>query len=237
MLSQLKTSLASLSTALHGTFPPLSSLTTPPERLFSWRTYDHVQPSHSSSCSSPPPSSSSPTPSYRMHVRESVFTESQDSQDAQCVVLLHGVVVSGTYMLPLGDCLAPYYRVFIPDLPGYGRSAASLPLHSRSLSVIETADVVAGWLEQAGLVSAGKRPPHFVGNSMGCQIVAELARRYPSYVSAGVLQGPTKGSKQEYSVMQVLRWLWSGRNERVGQTQSHSPLFASTVRSPHPSGE
>ena len=40
------------------------------------------------------------------------------------VVLVHGYGVSGTYMLLLARALAPSCSVFVPDLPGQGRSAA-----------------------------------------------------------------------------------------------------------------
>ena len=36
------------------------------------------------------------------------------------VVLLHGYGVSGAYMLPLAESLAPSFSVLVPDLPGFG---------------------------------------------------------------------------------------------------------------------
>ena len=38
------------------------------------------------------------------------------------VVLVHGFGVSGRYMLPLAEALARWFSVFVPELPGNGRS-------------------------------------------------------------------------------------------------------------------
>ena len=37
-------------------------------------------------------------------------------------VLVHGVGVSGRYMLPVARVLARDHSVYVPDLPGYGKS-------------------------------------------------------------------------------------------------------------------
>jgi 2-hydroxy-6-oxonona-2,4-dienedioate hydrolase len=43
--------------------------------------------------------------------------------DTPVVVLVHGLSVSSGYMVPIAQYLAPYYRVYAPDLPGFGKSA------------------------------------------------------------------------------------------------------------------
>ena len=83
------------------------------------------------------------------------------------VVLLHGYGVSGTYMLPLARSLAPSFSVFVPDLPGFGRSEHPLT----PLGIADLASALADLLDAAGL-----QCPAFVANSMGCQ-VAYGARR------------------------------------------------------------
>ena len=98
------------------------------------------------------------------------------------VVLVHGWGVSGRYMLPLAWALAPRFSVFVPDLPGHGRSH-----RSRVVPSIEAhADTLAQWL-----VTAGLKRPAIVANSMGCQIVTKLAVRRPERVGPMVLVGPT----------------------------------------------
>ena len=48
-------------------------------------------------------------------------------ESCPAVVLVHGLVVSSRYMLPVAEQLAPYYRVYAPDLPGFGKSAKPPP--------------------------------------------------------------------------------------------------------------
>ena len=92
--------------------------------------------------------------------------------DGPPVVLLHGYGVSGTYMLPLARRLAGDYRVLVPELPGQGKS--------------ERVCQLAAWLDAAGL---GR--PAVVANSLGCQVVTELAVREPERLGPLVLVGPT----------------------------------------------
>lgn len=102
--------------------------------------------------------------------------------DGPPVVLVHGYGVSGTYMLPLARALAASVSAFVPDLPGQGRSE-----HLRGRrSLADLADALGGWIEATGLAR-----PALVANSMGCQIVTELAVRRPAQVGPMVLIGPT----------------------------------------------
>src|SRR5206468_449697 len=98
------------------------------------------------------------------------------------VVLLHGYGVSGTYMLPLGRSLAPSSSVFVPDLPGFGRSEQP----PTPLGIPDLASALTDLLDAAEL-----QCPAFVANSMGCQVVTELAVRLPGRVGPIVLIGPT----------------------------------------------
>jgi len=63
------------------------------------------------------------------------------------VVLLHGYGVSGTYMLPLARSLAPSFSVFVPDLPGFGRSEQP----TTPLGIADLASALADLLDAAGL--------------------------------------------------------------------------------------
>ena len=120
------------------------------------------------------------------------------------VVLVHGYGVSGSYMLPLAQSLAPSYSVFAPDLPGYGRSQRPhLPL-----GIADLATALAGWLDAAGL-----RCPAFVANSMGCQIVTELAVRLPRRVGPMVLIGPTVDPQRRAARHQLLGGLRDAARE------------------------
>jgi pimeloyl-ACP methyl ester carboxylesterase len=99
------------------------------------------------------------------------------------IVCVHGIGVTGAYFLPLARALAEAgRRAVVPDLPGWGRS----PRPPRALDVCELADALLAFLDQEQL----DRVP-LVANSMGCQIVLELAVRSPERVASLVLVGPT----------------------------------------------
>ena len=98
------------------------------------------------------------------------------------VVLVHGYGVSGTYMRPLAHVLACSFATFVPDLPGQGQSG---PLRGRT-SIAALGEVLGAWVEAVGL-----ERPAFVANSMGCQVVTELAVERPEQVGPLVLIGPT----------------------------------------------
>jgi len=98
------------------------------------------------------------------------------------VVLVHGFGVSGAYMLPLARALAASFSAFVPDLPGQGKSTQLLG----EVSISQLAVALGAWVEAEGLTR-----PLFVANSMGCQVVTELAARRPSQVGPMVLIGPT----------------------------------------------
>jgi len=118
------------------------------------------------------------TPDGRIYARAAV----QHRKGSPSVVLVHGLVVSSRYMVPTAERLAPLCNVYAPDLPGYGKSAK--PAHIYSLA--ELADALARWMSAAHLEQA-----HLVGNSFGCQIIAEFALRHPARLARLVLQGPT----------------------------------------------
>jgi 2-hydroxy-6-oxonona-2,4-dienedioate hydrolase len=114
------------------------------------------------------------------------------------VVLVHGFGVSGTYMLPLARVLATSCRVYVPDLPGQGRSGAP----SGEWGIGEMANALGRWLEETEV-----QRPVVVANSLGCQVVTELAVREPRALGPLVLVGPTMdperrdARRQAFSVM------------------------------------
>ncbi|WP_250516833.1 alpha/beta hydrolase [Caballeronia sp. INDeC2] len=128
------------------------------------------------------------------------------------VVLVHGLVISSRYMEPLALALRGDFDVYAPDLPGFGESV----LRGRTLSVPELADALRLWLGARGIERA-----MFIGNSFGCQILADFAARYPESVDRLVLQGPTVDRKARSLVKQIVRdW----RNGRLERTRSSAPI-------------
>src|SRR5262245_58847981 len=114
------------------------------------------------------------------------------------VVVVHGLGVSGRYMVPLMPCLAGEFRTIAPDLPGFGRSDEPRePLGPAAL-----ADALAAWMAASGLAEAA-----LLGNSLGCQVIAHLAGRHPERASRVVLVSPTMDPSAPSPVGQVARLL------------------------------
>ena len=132
--------------------------------------------------------------SVRMHARVSTASV---PRDAPTIVLVHGIGVSGRYLMPTAVRLATTYKVYVPDLPGFGLSGKP----SRILDVAGLADALAAWMRVMRLPAAT-----LLGNSFGCQIIAELGVRHPTLVDRVVLQGPTIDAHARSMRRQVLRW-------------------------------
>jgi pimeloyl-ACP methyl ester carboxylesterase len=111
------------------------------------------------------------------------------------VVLLHGYGVSGAYMLPLARVLSRSFSVFVPDLPGCGKSCRSRTV----LGVGELAGLVGDLLGVLEVTA-----PTIVANSFGCQIATALAIERPQSVGALVLIGPTVDPKRRSGRRQLL---------------------------------
>jgi len=101
-------------------------------------------------------------------------------------------------MVPTVKHLALYRQVFAPDLPSFGRSENP----PRVLDVSGLSDVLAAWMGEVGLERAV-----LVGNSFGCQIIADLAVRHPERVERAILQGPTMDPWARTVLQQVRRFL------------------------------
>lgn len=126
-----------------------------------------------------------------MHARVSAHPFPDDRLP---VILVHGLGMSSRYMIPLAEHLAPHRRVYAPDLPGFGLSDKP----RQALTVRELADALAAWMHGTGLDRAA-----FVGNSLGCEVLVELAVNHPHLVDRLVLQGPTPDPDARGLVRQI----------------------------------
>ncbi|MDM9382540.1 alpha/beta hydrolase [Chlorogloeopsis sp. ULAP01] len=161
-----------------------------------------------------------------MHSRVSVDVL---PQDAPVVILVHGVVVSSRYMIPTAELLAPYYRVYAPDFPGYGES--DKPKHV--LELPELADTLCRWMDAVRIERAT-----MLGNSFGCQIIAEFAMRHSDRLERAVLQGPTIDRHARNLPQQLWRFILNSPLEDPSQTPiqiydywlAGLPRFARTVQ-------
>jgi 2-hydroxy-6-oxonona-2,4-dienedioate hydrolase len=146
------------------------------------------------------------------------FSRSREKPDQLAVVLVHGVVVSGRYLMPLALELAREFPVLVPDLPGYGLSGQSPDLPGYGLG-----DPPAGPSTLAGLAdavvacarAAGHERVALVGNSFGAQIAVEAARRHPGAVERLVLIGLTVDPAARSFPRQLLRWLRCAPDEHL----------------------
>ena len=136
----------------------------------------------------------------RMHSRRS----KNPPPNQPAIVLIHGLVISSLYMIPLAECLAIRHSVFALDLPGFGRSASP----ERVLSVAELGDAVIAWMNACGIARC-----HLVGNSLGCEIAAHAAVRAPERIGALTLIGPTLDPDAYAVVTQTLRLIRDAMRE------------------------
>ncbi|BBX62169.1 putative hydrolase, alpha/beta fold protein [Mycobacterium saskatchewanense] len=80
------------------------------------------------------------------------------------------------------DALAERFRLIVPDMPGYGRSAKGVD-HDDPFGYL--ADVIRGLIDALGIDNA-----HLVGNSYGGAAALRLALDTPHRVGKLVLMGP-----------------------------------------------
>ena len=118
----------------------------------------------------------------RVHGKDIFVTEAGTGTP---LVLLHGggPGASGVSNYSRNiDALAEKFRVLVPDMPGYGRSAKGV---DRSDPFGYLAEHIRGMLDQLGIHRA-----HLVGNSYGGSCALRLALDTPARVDKLVLMGP-----------------------------------------------
>jgi pimeloyl-ACP methyl ester carboxylesterase len=114
---------------------------------------------------------------------------------APTVVLVHGIGMSHRSFRRTQRALAVTHRTVSVDLPGFG----GLPGAGRRLEIEELADLVV-----RAVRSGGAGPFVLVGQSMGTQIVAEAARRFPDLVESVVLIGPVIAEGRRSALVQTM---------------------------------
>lgn len=92
------------------------------------------------------------------------------------IMLLHGFMEEGTLWNELVKALKRSYRVLVPDLPGFGKSA--LPADGSALSMDLYADYVIAVAQQA---KAKKLV--LLGHSMGGYIALQVAEKHPALLT------------------------------------------------------
>lgn len=120
--------------------------------------------------------------------------------------MVHGWGVSGTYFVPAAERLAADFTVYVPDLPGHGRSATP----ALSLGVPGHAHALVRWMQSMSIDCAA-----LIGQSMGCQIAIEAALRFPDRVDRLVLLGPTVDASARALGRLFWRLVRAGLRERA----------------------
>jgi pimeloyl-ACP methyl ester carboxylesterase len=106
------------------------------------------------------------------------------SASAGAMVHVHGFGISGTYLEPTAALLAARHPTFVPDLPGMGRSMRP----SRPLDLPGLATALIAYCDAVGVERAT-----FVGNSLGCPLIVEVASAFPDRIERAVLVSPAGG--------------------------------------------
>lgn len=121
------------------------------------------------------------------------------------LVLVPGYGVGSGYLVPLAARLAVTADVFVPELPGHGRSDHDV----RPLGIAELATALERWMDAGGL-----RAAVLVGHSLGCQIAVELAGRRSDLAAGLVLVGPTADPRARTAPQQIIRTLLASMFDR-----------------------
>ncbi|MEP6955649.1 MAG: alpha/beta hydrolase [Chthoniobacterales bacterium] len=139
----------------------------------------------------------------RLHSRSCAATQGTGAApsdgDGVPFLLLHGLVISSLYFIPLGEVIAAAgHEVHALDLPGFGRSEGPPEV----LSVAQLAEWAIAWMTARGVPRC-----HIIGNSLGCEIAAYVAVKAPGRVATLTMVGPTVDPAAFALFTQTLRLL------------------------------
>ena len=112
------------------------------------------------------------------------------------IVLIHGLGMSSAYSEPLARALfAKGWHPVAPDLPGFGES-----VNERGMSPDDHARRLVRWADALGIRNA-----LWAGHSIGCNIVAHVARLRPDLVREAAYIGPL-WTKRRYPLVRMF-WM------------------------------
>lgn len=137
-----------------------------------------------------------------------IYSSIPEDSPREKIVLVHGLGISGTYMHKLAVELAKKYLVYVPDLPGFGKSS-KLP---HTLTIWELADALIDW---AGHFPVDKA--FYLGNSTGCQVITEMAIHKIEKIKGIILQGPAIDPFHREAWEQIMRFVKNSPSEPHSQ--------------------
>jgi pimeloyl-ACP methyl ester carboxylesterase len=129
-----------------------------------------------------------------------------DDQGRTQIVHVHGFGISGSYLEPTAARLASKYPTYVPDLPGMGRSISPV----RTLDLPGLARALIAYCDEVGIERAT-----FVGNSLGCPIIIEVASRFPDRIERAVLVSPAGGPNNQPMARALKQMMLDGPREEL----------------------
>ncbi len=111
-------------------------------------------------------------------------------------LLIHGIGMGRRVFSELAQALSARGTVIAVDLPGFGDS----PEPGADLGMVENAEIVAQFIAETV-----QRPVVLIGHSMGTQVSAEVATRWPTLVESLVLIAPTVNRYERTALRQMAR--------------------------------
>ena len=122
------------------------------------------------------------------------------------IVHVHGFGISGSYLEPTAARLAARFATYVPDLPGMGRSIRP----DRPLDLPGLTRSLMGYCDAVGVEKAT-----FVGNSLGCPIILEVASSFPDRIERAVLVSPAGGPNNQPIPRALVQMMLDGPREPV----------------------
>lgn len=137
------------------------------------------------------------------------------------IVMLHGWGANSELVWPLAERLTRlHYRVFVPDLPGFGQS----PAPDAAWSVFDYTNFVVSYLDSHHLDKV-----HFFGHSFGGRLGLILGAEHPERIhkmiladSAGIRPQPSQSSQIRLKTYKSIR----GGLQKIGLNALSSQLSA-----------
>ncbi len=143
-----------------------------------------------------------------------ISVASLENKDGDVVVLLPGFGSGWEGISELGFSLACEGRkVIMPSLPGYGNSDDPSKNYFNKDNFDNEAEVINQLLDKVAL-NPGARF-HLIGHSMGSEIMATFAEKYPDRVSSLVLLNPAGIEEKENAAALFARFLGSGAQTNI----------------------
>ena len=123
---------------------------------------------------------------HRVQDGTRIAYEVSGPEEGPCIVLCDGIACDGFAWEKIAPALAAEYRILHSHHRGHGRSG--LPRDGTRVTVPFLARDIVELMDLIHMKAAT-----FVGHSMGCQVLVEVAYRYPERFRGGVLMCGTPG--------------------------------------------